>query len=553
LDIPKRKLTVFTGVSGSGKSSLVFGTIAAESQRLINETYTAFIQSFMPSLGRPDVDSLTNLSAAIIVDQERMGANSRSTVGTATDTYSMLRIIYSRLGDPHIGGANAYGFNDPQGMCPNCEGLGRVSTIDVDGLVDRNLSLNEGGITFPNFAVGSWYWTIFADSGFFDVDKPLRDYTEAEWEQFLHGPESKVKLTQFTLTYEGLVDKFRRLYASKDLDSMQPTLRAAVERVATSMQCPDCAGARLNQAALSSRIGGRNIAECAAMQVSDLAQFVADLDAPEVAPLLGNLQSALDDLVRIGLGYLSLNRESSTLSGGEAQRVKMVRHLGSSLTDLTYVFDEPTIGLHPHDVQNMNDLMLRLRDKGNTVLVVEHKPEVIAIADHGRPGSRRRATRGCGRLRGRGGRSAQGRHLDRQAPRPPPDDQSHQPYAHRLPAHRTRRPAQPARRVGRHPLRSADRDHRRRRLGQEFADQRLSPAKSRRRDLHRSGRHPRLATLQSGDLHRDPRTDPQGLRPGEQGETGTVQRQLRGCLPGVQGHRSDLHRPRLHGRCRLAL
>jgi len=381
LDIPKRKLTVFTGVSGSGKSSLVFGTIAAESQRLINETYTAFIQSFMPSLGRPDVDSLTNLSAAIIVDQERMGANSRSTVGTATDTYSMLRVIFSRLGDPHIGASGAYGFNDPQGMCPECEGLGRVSTIDVDGLVDRDLSLNQGAITFPNFGVGSWYWTIFADSGFFDVDKPLRNYTEAEWEQFLHGPESKVKLTQFTLTYEGLVDKFRRLYGSKDLDSMQPTLRAAVERVATTMTCPACDGARLNQAALSSRIRGLNIAECAAMQVSDLARFIGDLDAPEVAPLLGTLQAALDNLVRIGLGYLSLNRESGTLSGGEAQRVKMVRHLGSSLTDLTYVFDEPTIGLHPHDVQNMNDLLLRLRDKGNTVLVVEHEAEVIEIAD----------------------------------------------------------------------------------------------------------------------------------------------------------------------------
>ena len=382
VDIPKRKLTVFTGVSGSGKSSLVFGTIAAESQRLINETYTAFIQSFMPSQARPDVDSLNNLSAAIIVDQERMGANSRSTVGTATDAYSMLRIIFSRLGTPHIGHSGMFSFNDPQGMCPDCQGIGRVSTIDIDAMVDRDKSLNDGAITLPNFAVDSWYWRIFTDSGYFDNDKKLRDFTDEEWEKFLYGEETKIKFTSFNLTYEGLANKFRRVFMSKDVEAMQPHMRVAVERVATFKTCPACDGARLSQAALSSRIDGTNIADCAAMQVSDLAAFIRDLDTPAVAPLLATLGETLDSLVLIGLGYLTINRESATLSGGEAQRVKMVRHLGSSLTDITYVFDEPTIGLHPHDVQRMNELLLRLRNKGNTILVVEHKPEVITIADH---------------------------------------------------------------------------------------------------------------------------------------------------------------------------
>jgi excinuclease UvrABC ATPase subunit len=382
LDIPKRQLTVFTGVSGSGKSSLVFDTIAAESQRLINETYTTFVQSFMPPTSRPDVDSLHNLSAAIVVDQERMGANSRSTVGTATDAYSMLRIVYSRVGQPWVGNSNVFSFNDPQGMCPECEGIGRVSTIDVDAMVDRDLSLDEGAITLPNFGVGSWYWQIFAHCGFFDPAKKLRDYSAEEWEQFLHGPETKIPGDNFNWTYQGLVDKFRRLYLSKDVESMQPHARRAVERVATFATCPACHGARLNEAALGATIDGRNIAECAAMQVSDLAAFVAGIDEPSVGPLLGMLRSTLDDFVGIGLGYLSLDRESATLSGGEAQRVKMVRHLGSSLSDVTYVFDEPTVGLHPHDVERMNRLLLRLRDKGNTVLVVEHEPEVVAVADH---------------------------------------------------------------------------------------------------------------------------------------------------------------------------
>ncbi|MFD4914339.1 ATP-binding cassette domain-containing protein [Streptomyces virginiae] len=382
LDIPKRRLTVFTGVSGSGKSSLVFGTIAAESQRMINETYTAFIQSFLPSQGRPDVDGLHNLSAAIVVDQERMGANSRSTVGTATDASTMLRIVFSRLGTPHIGASTAFSFNAPDGMCPHCEGIGQVSDIDVDQLVDRELSLNEGAITVPGYAVDTWYWQNMVNSGFYSADVKLKDFTEQEWADLLHMSPVKVKAGSTNYTYEGLITKVRRTYLSKDREAMQAHIRAFVDRAVIFTDCPDCGGTRLSAAALSSRIDGMNIAECSAMQISDLASFVRRIDDPGVAPLLAGLGDLLDSLVEIGLGYLSLDRPSGTLSGGEAQRVKMVRHLGSSLTDVTYVFDEPTTGLHPHDIRRMNDLLLRLRDKGNTVLVVEHKPEVIAIADH---------------------------------------------------------------------------------------------------------------------------------------------------------------------------
>jgi excinuclease UvrABC ATPase subunit len=407
LDIPKRRLTVFTGVSGSGKSSLVFETIAAESRRLIDETYTAFVQGFMPTRARPDVDSLENLTAAIIVDQERMGANARSTVGTATDAYDLLRVIFSRLGRPHIGPSSAFSFNIPAGtisgeitlekgrsetesreititggMCPECEGLGRVSSVDIDALVDRDKSLNEGPIMFPGFQVDTWYWRIFRDSGYFDPDKKLRDYTDDEWQQLLHGAEAKIKFDNFSLTYEGLVDKIRSRYLVKDTDSLQSHIRTAVERIATFTACPACDGTRLNALARSSKVKGKNIADCAAMQISDLAIFLRGIDDPSVAPIVKALRETLDGMVHIGLGYLSLDRESSTLSGGEAQRTKMVRHLGSSLTDVTYVFDEPTIGLHAHDVQQMNGLLQRLRDKGNTVLVVEHEPEVILIADH---------------------------------------------------------------------------------------------------------------------------------------------------------------------------
>ncbi|WP_241844967.1 ATP-binding cassette domain-containing protein [Streptomyces silvensis] len=382
LDLPKRRLTVFTGVSGSGKSSLVFATIAAESQRLINETYTAFVQSYLPSVGRPDVDELRNLSAAIVVDQERMGANSRSTVGTATDAYTMLRIIFSRLGEPHIGTSGAFSFNVPEGMCPQCEGTGEISTVDVDQLLDRERSLNEGALTLPYHAVDSWGWQVVAHSGFLDADKKLTDYTEQEWADLLHKDPVKVKVGSNGFTYEGLISKMQRTWLAKDRDALQPHIRAFVERAVVFARCPLCEGTRLNRAALSSKIDGVTIAECSAMQIDDLADFVRSIEDTGTAPLLANLLDLLDSLTEIGLGYLSLDRPSGTLSGGEAQRVKMVRHLGSSITDVTYVFDEPTVGLHPHDIQRMNDLLLRLRDKGNTVLVVEHKPEVVAIADH---------------------------------------------------------------------------------------------------------------------------------------------------------------------------
>ncbi|MBB6171735.1 excinuclease UvrABC ATPase subunit [Nocardiopsis mwathae] len=421
VDIPKRRLTVFTGVSGSGKSSLVFGTVAAESQRLINETYTAFIQSFMAPVGRPDVDALRNLSAAIVVDQERMGANSRSTLGTATDAHAMLRIIFSRIGTPHIGASTCFSFNSAEGMCPRCEGLGRVSDIDVAQVVDVERSLNDGAITAPGFAVGSWYWQVMVHSGFVDPDAKVGDFTPDQWEDFLYKPLTKVKTDHGNLTYEGLITKVRRLYLAKDRESMQSHIREFVDRAVAFTACRDCGGTRLNAAALSSTIGGYDIAQCSAMQISDLAAFVRGIGDPSVGPLVDTLGGTLDSLVEIGLGYLSLDRESSTLSGGEAQRVKMVRHLGSSLTDVTYVFDEPTVGLHPHDIQRMNDLLLRLRDKGNTVLVVEHKPETIEIADHvvdlgpgaGRSGGQVCFTGDVAGLRASG--SLTGRHLDHRA------------------------------------------------------------------------------------------------------------------------------------------
>jgi excinuclease UvrABC ATPase subunit len=382
LDIPKRRLTVFTGVSGSGKSSLVFGTIAAESQRLINETYTAFVQNFMPSLSRPDVDSLRNLSAAIIVDQERIGANARSTVGTATDAHTMLRILFSRIGTPYAGPPSAFSFNRAEGMCLVCEGLGKATEIDLDELVDRDRSLNQDPIKAPGYGVGTWYWQLFTHSGLFDPDLPLRDYPSEQWEQFLYSPQTKVKVGKSNLTFEGLVPKVKKQYLGKDRETMQNAARTFADRALKLGPCPDCGGARLNEAARAVRIDGVGITECSALQISDLAQFVRGIDDPSVGPMLEGLRETLDSMVDIGLGYLSLNRESGTLSGGEAQRVKLVRHLGSALTDVTYVFDEPTVGLHPHDIQRMNELLLQLKAKGNTVLVVEHKPETIRIADH---------------------------------------------------------------------------------------------------------------------------------------------------------------------------
>ncbi|MEV4712655.1 excinuclease ABC subunit UvrA [Micromonospora sp. NPDC049374] len=408
VELPKRRLTVFTGVSGSGKSSLVFSTIAAESQRLINETYSAFIQGFMPTLARPEVDVLDGLTTAIIVDQERMAANPRSTVGTATDANAMLRILFSRLGKPHIGSPQAYSFNVASisgagavtierggtttkerrsfsitgGMCPRCEGTGRVTDIDLTALYDDSKSLNEGAITVPGYSMDGWYGRIYRGSGFFDADKPIRKYTKKELHDLLHKEPTKIKVDGINLTYAGLIPQIQKSFLSKDVEAMQPHIRTFVERAVTFTTCPDCGGTRLSEAARSSKIKGVNIADACAMQISDLAEWVRGLREPSVAPLLASLQHTLDSFVEIGLGYLSLDRPSGTLSGGEAQRTKMIRHLGSSLTDVTYVFDEPTIGLHPHDIQQMNRLLLRLRDKGNTVLVVEHKPETIAIADH---------------------------------------------------------------------------------------------------------------------------------------------------------------------------
>ncbi|WP_347754645.1 excinuclease ABC subunit UvrA [Agrococcus sp. ProA11] len=385
VDIPKRQLSVFTGVSGSGKSSLVFGTIAAESRRLIDETYEAFVQGFMPPAPQPDADSLEGLTAAILVGQDQMGANSRSTVGTATDAYTMLRILWSRVGEPRLDSPVLFSFNDPRGMCMVCEGLGRVSAIDVDAIVDRQKSLNEGAIDFPNYQVGSWYWKLYAESGQLDPDKRVADYSAEELRLFLHGDERKVNFAGFNMTYEGLIPKLRKSVFVKDLDSMKPALRARVEAAATYGDCEECGGSRLNAAAREVTVQGSTIAEATAMQLTDLAAFVAaipaDAGGAATAPLRAKLVDLLETFDAIGLGYLSLDRPAGSLSGGEAQRTKMVRHMGSALTDVTYVFDEPTAGLHAHDVERMNGLLQRLRDKGNTVLVVEHKPEVMAIAD----------------------------------------------------------------------------------------------------------------------------------------------------------------------------
>ncbi len=408
IDLPKRRLTAFTGLSGSGKSSLVFGTIAAESQRMINETYSAFIQGFMPTIGRPDVDLLDGLTTAIIVDQERMGANPRSTVGTVTDANAMLRILYSRLAQPHIGSPQAFSFNVASisgagavtlqrggkkikerrsfsitgGMCPRCEGTGRITDFDLSQLYDQRLSLNEGALRIPGYSMDGWYGRIFRGSGFFDPDKPIGAFTTTELHDLLHREPTKIKIDGINLTYEGLIPKIQKSMLSKDREAMQPHIRAFVDRTVIFTSCPDCGGTRLSATARSATINGTDLGRACAMQITDLAAWIRELDEPSVAPLLTGLRHTLDSFVEVGLGYLSLDRSTGTLSGGEAQRVKMIRHLGSSLTDVTYVFDEPTVGLHPHDVGRMNDLLLRLRDKGNTVLVVEHEPETIMIADH---------------------------------------------------------------------------------------------------------------------------------------------------------------------------
>ncbi|MGK3952145.1 ATP-binding cassette domain-containing protein [Microbacterium sp. I2] len=448
VEIPKRRLSVFTGVSGSGKSSLVFATIANESQRLINETYPTFVQQFMGQLNRPEVDGLENVSPAIIVDQERMGSNSRSTVGTATDAHAMLRILFSRIGAPHVGSPQAFSFNIPSvkgsgamtverdsakgrpehrtfeitgGMCPHCEGLGEVSDIDLDELYDKTKSLAEGALTIPGYNVDGWMVKGFTESGFVDPHKPIQDYTEQERADFLYKEPTKVKMAGINMTYEGLVPKITKAMLQKDRDSLQPHIRAFVERAVKFMPCPDCGGTRLNEGARSSKIDGVSIADAAAMQITDLAEWLATIGDPAVAPLMAGLRKTIGSFIDIGLGYLSLDRGAGTLSGGEAQRTKMIRHLGSALTDVTYVFDEPTAGLHPHDIQRMNDLLQQLRDKGNTVLVVEHKPEVIEIADYivdlgpgaGRAGGEIQYTGDVAGLRTSG--TITGRHLDDRA------------------------------------------------------------------------------------------------------------------------------------------
>jgi len=448
VEIPKRRLTVFTGISGSGKSSLVFSTIAAESQRMINETYSAFLQGFMPTLTRPEVDVLEGLTTAIIVDQERMGANPRSTVGTVTDANAMLRILFSRLGQPHVGPPTAFSFNVPTrkasgvmstdkggrveknvvrdvvylgGMCPRCEGMGAVTDFDLTALYDDSKSLSEGALTIPGYSMDGWYGRIFSGSGFFNMDKPISKYTKKELHDLLYKEPTKIKVEGINLTYEGVIPKIQKSMLSKDVDAMQPHIRAFVERAVTFTTCPECDGTRLTKEVLASKIHGKNIADLCALQITDLADWVRGLDEPSVAPLVTGLQHLLDSFAEIGLGYLSLDRPSGTLSGGEAQRTKMIRHLGSSLTDVTYVFDEPTIGMHPHDIERMNALLLQLRDKGNTVLVVEHKPETIAIADHVvdlGPGAGTQGGTICfeGTLeRLRGSDTTTGRHLDDRA------------------------------------------------------------------------------------------------------------------------------------------
>ena len=568
IEIPKRRLTVFTGLSGSGKSSLVFGTIAAESQRLINETYSTFVQGFMPTQARPDVDVLEGLTTAIIVDQERMGANPRSTVGTATDANAMLRIIFSRLGQPHIGSPQAFSFNTATisgagavtfekggrttrekrsftrtgGMCPRCEGMGNVSDFDLSALYDDTKSLNEGALTIPGYSMDGWYGRIFKGSGYFDPDKPIGKYTKKELNDLLYREPTKIKVEGINLTYEGVIPKIQKSMLSKDVEAMQPHVRAFVERVVTFTTCPDCGGSRLNDAARSSKINGKNIADACEMQISDLAEWVRGLDEPSVAPLLESLGETLDSFVEIGLGYLSLDRPAGTLSGGEAQRTKMIRHLGSSLTDVTYVFDEPTIGLHPHDIARMNDLLVQLRDKGNTVLVVEHKPEAISIADHvvdlgpgaGTAGGEVMFEGSVEELRASG--TVTGRHFDDRAT-------LKETGAH---AHRHARGPrcdgeQPPRPRPRHPTRGAGRPHGRRRIGEELPDPRLRLG-PRWCGHDRPGGDQGLAAEQPGDLHRTARPDPQGVREGQRCEARLVQRQLRGCLPRVQWRRRHLHR-----------
>ncbi len=531
----------------------------------------------MPTLARPEVDLLDGLTTAIIVDQERMGANPRSTVGTATDANAMLRIMFSRLGEPHIGSPQAYSFNVPSvkasgaitidrgegktktekasftllgGMCPRCEGMGSVNDFDLSALYDDSLSLREGALRVPGYSMDGWYGRIFSGSGYFDMDKPIGKFTKRELHDLLYREPTKIKVEGINLTYEGLIPKIQKSMLSKDPEAMQPHIRAFVERAVTFTTCPECDGTRLSREARSSKIKGKNIGDVCAMQISDLADWVRDLDAPSVAPLLTGLQHLLDSFAEIGLGYLSLDRPSGTLSGGESQRTKMIRHLGSSLTDVTYVFDEPTIGLHPHDIERMNDLVLQLRDKGNTVLVVEHKPETIDIADHivdlgpgaGTAGGEVVFEGTVDALRASG--TLTGRHLDDRASlKQSVRTSSGVVEVRGASAHNL------ARRRRRHTARRAGGSDRRGGGGKELAHPRLG-IRARRGGVGRPDRDPRLATEQPGDVHRTARPDPQGLCQGQRRETGAVQRKLRGCLPQLQRRRRHLHRPGSDGQRR---
>ena len=576
VELPKRRLTVFTGVSGSGKSSLVFGTIAAESQRLINETYSAFVQGFMPTMARPDVDVLEGLTTAIIVDQQRMGADPRSTVGTATDTHAMLRILFSRLGTPHVGPPTAFSFNVATrtasgsmtvdkgrgekvvvrkavyhgGMCARCEGRGAVNDIDLTQLYDDSLPLSGGALKIPGYTMDGWYGRIFSGSGLFDMDKPIARFSKRELNDLLYKEPTRIKVEGINLTYEGLIPKMQKSMLSKDVDSLQPHVRAFVERAVTFTTCPDCGGTRLNEAARSSKINGLNIADVCALEISDLSEWLRALDEPSAAPLLVALGETLDAFVEIGLGYLSLDRPSGTLSGGEAQRTKMIRQLGSSLTDVTYVFDEPTVGLHPHDIQRMNDTLLQLRDKGNTVLVVEHKPETIAIADHavdlgpgaGAGGGEVVFEGSVDELRSSG--TLTGRHLDDRASLKD--------------AVRSSSGVLEIRGADTHNLEDVDVDIP---LGVLVVVTGVAGS-GKSSLMHGSvarldgvvavdqSTDPRVPAKQPGDLHRPARTDPQGLRQGERSQARAVQCELRWRVPDLQRRRGHLHRPGHDGRCR---
>ncbi len=555
IEIPKRRLTVFTGVSGSGKSSLVFGTIAAESQRMINETYSAFVQGFMPTLARPEVDVLEGLTTAIIVDQRRMGGDARSTVGTVTDAGVLLRILFSRLGRPHIGPPGAYSFNVPSvrasgaitvergaakavkktftrtgGMCPRCEGRGAVTDFDLTQLYDDSRSINEGALIVPGYSVDGWYGRIFGGCGFFDPDKPIRRFTKRELHDLLYKEPTKIKVDNVNLTYEGLIPKIQKSFLAKDVDALQPHVRAFVERAVIFTTCPDCGGSRLSEAARSSKINGISIADACAMQISDLAGWVRELAEPSVAPLLAALHHTLDSFVEIGLGYLALDRPSGTLSGGEAQRVTMIRHLGSSLTDVTYVFDEPTIGLHPHDIARMNDLLLRLRDKGNTVLVVEHKPETIAIADHVvdlGPGAGTAGGTVCFEGTVAGLRASGTSH--RPPSRLPGRPQGDGAHAHRAARDPRRDGEQPARRRCRHPARGAGRRHRRRRLRQELARARVAAGPVRVGRRGRGGPGPRGAATARRSSGRSSVRWCRSTRPRSAARAGATRRRTPDC------------------------